>query len=205
MAEGFVRLNLPDPYLPFAEGNFPTPSGKCEFFSARMAADGYPPVPAYTPPRWADELAQTAVAPDEPPPLACISPPAHSFLNSTFVNLARFQRREGQPLLQIHPQDAAARGIGDGDLVEVGNGLGTVQLTAAVTDAIVPGTVLAPGVWWARFASDGRTINQVVAQAEADMGASAVFYDAIVRVVRADTQHVEAMAAQPAALVAEPA
>ena len=98
--------------------------------------------------------------------------------------MARFQRREGQPLLQIHPQDAAARGIGDGDLVEVGNGLGTVQLTAAVTDAIVPGTVLAPGVWWAKFSPDGRNINQVTAQDEADMGAGARFYDVLVQVRR---------------------
>ncbi len=182
MMEGFVRLNLPEPYLPFVEGNFPTPSGKCEFFSARMAADGYPPLPVYTPPHWAAELAQTSVAADEPPPLACISPPAHSFLNSTFVNLERFQRREGQPLLQIHPQDAAARDIRTGDVVEVANGLGAVQLTAAITDAIVPGTVLAPGVWWAKFSPDGRNINQVTAQDEADMGAGARFYDVLVTV-----------------------
>ena len=182
LAEGFVRLNLPEPYLPFVEGNFPTPSGKCEFFSTRMAADGYPPVPVYTPPRWADELVQTAVAADEPPPLACISPPAHSFLNSTFVNLARFQRREGEPLLQIHMQDAAARDIRTGDVVEVANGLGAVQLTAEITDAIVPGTVLAPGIWWAKFSPDGRNINQVTPQDEADMGAGARFYDVLVTV-----------------------
>jgi anaerobic selenocysteine-containing dehydrogenase len=123
---------------------------------------------------------------DELPPLTCISPPAHSFLNSTFVNLERFQRREGQPLLQIHPQDAAARGIGDGDLVAVGNGLGTVQLAATVTDAIVPGTVLAPGIWWAKFSPDGRNINQVTPQDEADMGAGARFYDVLVTVRRSE-------------------
>jgi anaerobic selenocysteine-containing dehydrogenase len=182
LAEGFVRLNLPAPYLPFVEGIFPTPSGKCEFYSQRMADDGYPAVPAYTPPRWATEHAQTIQTADELPPLACISPPAHSFLNSTFVNLERFQRREGQPLLQIHPQDAAARGISDGDLVEVGNGLGAVQLAAAVTDAIVPGTVLAPGIWWAKFSPDRRNINQVTPQDEADMGAGARFYDVLVTV-----------------------
>jgi anaerobic selenocysteine-containing dehydrogenase len=184
LAEGFVRLNLPEPYLPFAAGNFPTPSGKCEFFSARMAADGYPPVPVYTPPRWADQLAQTAVAPDEPPPMACISPPAHSFLNSTFVNLERFRRREGQPLLQIHPHDAAARGICPGDVVEVANELGAVHLPAVITDAVTPGTVLAPGVWWAKFSPGGRTINQVTPQDEADMGAGARFYDVLVQVRR---------------------
>jgi anaerobic selenocysteine-containing dehydrogenase len=184
LAEGFMRLNLPEPYLPFAAGNFPTPSGKCEFFSARMAADGYPPAPVYTPPRWADELGQSAPAADDPPPLACISPPAHSFLNSTFVNLERFRRREGQPLLQIHPQDAAVRGICPGDVVEVANALGAVHLPAVITDAITPGTVLAPGVWWAKFSPGGRTINQVTAQDEADMGAGARFYDVLVQVRR---------------------
>ena len=184
LAEGFVRLNVPEPYLPFVTGNFPTPSGKCEFYSERMAADGYPPAPVYTPPRWADELAQPAAAMDEPPPLACISPPAHSFLNSTFVNIERFQRREGQPLLRLHPQDAAARKIADGDMVEVANELGCVQLTAEISDAIVQGTVLAPGVWWAKFSPGGRNINQVTPQDEADMGAGARFYDVLVQVRR---------------------
>ncbi len=51
LTHGFARLNLPDPYLPFAQGNFPTPSGKCEFYSERMERDGYDPVPTYTPPK----------------------------------------------------------------------------------------------------------------------------------------------------------
>ncbi|MGL4651714.1 MAG: molybdopterin-containing oxidoreductase family protein, partial [Caldilineaceae bacterium] len=183
MAEGYVRLNLPSPWLPFAEGGFPTPSGKCEFFSAQLAADGYDPLPTYTPPAW-----QTAAdrAPEEAvDTLVVISPPAHSFLNSTFVNIERFRAREGAPLLQMHPQDAAARNLAAGDLARISNARGEVLLPVVLTEGLAPGTVLAPGVWWARFAADGRTINQVVSQDEADMGAGAIFYDTVVHVERA--------------------
>ena len=114
-----VRLNLPDPYLPFAEGNYPTPSGKCEFYSERMAQDGYDPLPTYYEPNWRDTVEkgnQIALTHNGKSTnghsanqfgangsLACISPPAHSFMNSTFANVERFQKREGEPALWIHP------------------------------------------------------------------------------------------------------
>lgn len=176
--QGYMRLNLPRPYLPFAAGDFPTPSGKCEFYSERMAADGYDPLPAYAPPAW-----QRATAPEAS--LICISPPAHSFLNSTFANVDRFMQREGEPRLQMHPNDATARGIEDGVAVDVTNELGSIQLTVQVTTDIVPGTVLAPGIWWAKHSPDRRNINQVTSQDEADMGAGAIFYDTRVWVMPA--------------------
>jgi anaerobic selenocysteine-containing dehydrogenase len=179
---GFVRLNVPTPYLPFAQGDFPTPSGKCEFYSARMAADGYDPVPTYHPPAW-----QQGAAPEAG--LICISPPAHSFLNSTFANVERFQRREQTPLLKIHPDDATARNIHDGMSVQIVNDLGSVTLTAQITTDIIPGTVHAPGVWWAKHSGDGRNINQITSQAEADMGAGASFYDTRVWVMPAAVLH----------------
>lgn len=204
-ADGFYRLALPDPYLPFAEGNFPNPSGKCEFYSERMAADGYDPLPTYTPPRWQEWgnengraqaagredagergaeastlLSGRSIFPSHERPLVCISPPAHSFLNSTFGNVSRFLQREETPVLHIHPDDAALRGIADGDQVCVANAQGEVRLTARVTTDIVPGTVLAPGVWWPKHSPDRRNINQVTLAAETDMGASGMFYDAAV-------------------------
>lgn len=185
LRDGYARLNLPDPYLPFAEGNFPTPSGKCEFYSEKMARDGYDPLPTYAPPRWqametSDERLGTG---DFSSPvsnfssLVCISPPAHSFLNSSFANVDRFIRRERQPVVQIHPVDAAPRRIGDGDQVRIWNERGSVLLTAEVTEHIVPGTVLAPGIWWLKQSPDGRNINQITPQDETDMGGSAMFYD----------------------------
>lgn len=196
LQEGFVRLNLPQPNVPFAAGGFPTPSGKCEFYSERMAHDGYDPLPTYHPPRWQElvelthpeETTQTqppvhAGAPQPPTlPLICISPPAHSFLNSTFVNVDRFRQREDEPLLHLHPQDAALRSIANGDSVVVENEHGCVHLRARISDGIIAGTVLAPGVWWAKFNPDKRNINQVTSQDEADMGAGALFYDVLVQV-----------------------
>ena len=144
LRDGFARLNLPTPYLPFAEGNFPTPSGRCEFYSQRMADDGYDPLPTYTPPAWAEASngihavnGQTANghatkgdSVDGVGELICISPPAHSFLNSSFANIERFQAREKAPTLHIHPADAQARQIEEGMAVSVGNDRGNVQLTA---------------------------------------------------------------------------
>ncbi len=199
LAEGFARLNLPQPYAPFAEGNFPTPSGRCEFYSERMAQDGYDPLPAYTPPRWTEQV--TPGAELEAGAFVCISPPAHSFLNSTFANLERFLRREERPVLLMHPRDAAAVGAAAGELVRVWNERGAVELPLVVTEGLMPGTVLAPGVWWAKFSPGGRTINQVIGQDEADMGSGATFYDVVVRVDRVlrDAQTAETVAAEAVA------
>ena len=199
LQDGYARLNLPSPNRLFAEGNFPTPSGKCEFYSERMARDGYDPLPTYTPPAWQVETGRQGdkttrrpgdweapnVASQNPKPkiqnsLVCISPPAHSFLNSSFANVDRFQVREKEPFLWVHPTDAAARGIKDGEAVAVWNNYGQVRLTAQVTENIIPGTVLAPGIWWNKFSGDGRNINQVTPPDETDMGGGATFYDAVV-------------------------
>ena len=188
LEKGYVRLDLPQPYLPFAEGNFPTPSGKCEFYSERMAQDGYDPLPTYTPPKSEEksearggrsEERENGSVPSghDPRSLACISPPAHSFLNSSFSHLERFRGREREPLLWIHPQDAAARRIEEGAWLRVWNELGEVGLTARVTEEIMAGTVLAPGIWWNKHSVDGRNVNQLTPQDETDMGASASFYD----------------------------
>ena len=89
-AEGSVRLNLPEVYAPFAEGVFPTPSGKCELYSERMQADGLDPLPTYIPPL---EDPQTRPAPGRAYPLQLLSPPRPQFLNSTFANSASPPRR----------------------------------------------------------------------------------------------------------------
>jgi len=183
--DGFARLNLPTPHRPFAQGEYPTPSGMCEFYSERMAQDGYDPLPTYTAPGWQrstkGEPKQEQRGEVEEM-LICISPPAHSFLNSSFANIDRFRQREEEPFLQIHPLDAATRHITDGMLVRIFNALGTLTLRAKITERIVPGTVLAPGVWWNKFSMDERNINQITPQSETDMGGGATFYDTTVNV-----------------------
>ena len=177
-----VRLNVPEDFAPFAQGGFPTPSGKCELVSSGMAAAGLDPVPGYVPPREnvasAPELARRF-------PLAFISPPAHHFLNSTFSAQPVFVRREGEPRLVIHPDDAAPRGIVDGGLVRTWNDRGAFFSTARVSTDARPGVVVGLSVWWAKLAPGGRNANAVTGQELTDMGGGATFYDALVEVAPA--------------------
>jgi anaerobic selenocysteine-containing dehydrogenase len=181
-AQGWQRLNVPARFAPFAEGNFPTPSGKCEFWSEAAVDLGMDPLPAYTPPR---ESAQSAPQLAAKYPLAFISPPARNFLNSSFANLPFALKEAGEPTLDIHPVDAAARGISDGYAVRIGNGRGSFVAKARVSHLVRQGVVAALSVWWKKLAPDGRNANEVTSQALADMGGAATFYDCLVDVERA--------------------
>jgi anaerobic selenocysteine-containing dehydrogenase len=177
---GWQRLDVPQPYAPFAQGGFPTPSGRCEFRSQALADAGLDPLPGYVPPH---EGADSAAAARYP--LAIISPPARNFLNSTFVNVKSLRDTEGEPTLQIHPQDAAARGIADGERLRVFNDRGEFTLAARVTDRARPGVVVALSIWWKKLAADGRNANEVTSPALTDIGRAPTFYDCRVEVARA--------------------
>jgi anaerobic selenocysteine-containing dehydrogenase len=177
--KGWQRLNMPD--APFAQGGFPTPSGKCEFYSARMAADGLDPLPAYLPPY--ESLASNPELAARYP-LAMISPPARNFLNSTFVNVKSLRSAEGEPHLDIHPDDSAARGIADGDMVRIFNDRGSFVAKARVTDKARAGLVVGLSVWWKKLATDGKNANEVTSQQLTDMGRAPTFYDTLVQVER---------------------
>jgi anaerobic selenocysteine-containing dehydrogenase len=176
---GWTRLSVPEVYAPFAEGGFPTPSGKCEFFSEALARQGIDPLPTYIPPR-----ESVASAPEQAKrfPLAMISPPAHGFLNSSFANLPSFLKAEKEPFLDIHPDDAAARNVRDGDHVRVFNDRGDLKLKARVTDKARAGVVVALSVWWKKLTSDGGNANDLTSQGLTDLGAAATFYDVLVEV-----------------------
>ena len=176
---GWVKLKLPD--APFAEGGFHTPSGKCEFYSERLAQEGLDPLPDYLPPYESAEFAPELAARY---PLAMISPPARNFLNSTFVNVESLRSTEGEPHLDIHPADAEARGINDGVTVRIFNDRGSMQARARVTDRARQGLVVGLSIWWKKLAPDGRNANQVTSQALTDLGGSATFYDCLVEVER---------------------
>ncbi|MDP3604205.1 MAG: molybdopterin dinucleotide binding domain-containing protein, partial [Polaromonas sp.] len=153
--KGFATLPIPD--APFAEGRFPTPSGKCEFFSARLAAQGLDGLPDHL------ENHETAGSSSDYP-LAMISPPARNFLNSTFVNVKSLRDIEGEPLLEIHADDAAARGIPDGAVVRVFNQRGTYRCKAEISKRARPGVVNGLGVWWRKLGLDGTNVNQLTRQ-----------------------------------------
>lgn len=179
LEDGWVRLRVPTPYLPFAEGGFFTPSGKCEFVSARMAAMGLDPVPTYTPP-YESPTSSPALAAKYP--LTLISSPAHQFMNSSFVNIGPLQRAAREPEVALHPHDAERRGIREGQLVVVENDRGHFTARARLREGIREGVAWAPGIWWAKLSPDGRTVNATTSQRLTDMGEGPVFYDNLVEI-----------------------
>ena len=174
MDKGWTRLNVPTPYLPYAEGGFTTPSGKCEFYSERLAQMGLDPVPTYIPPYESEERDPELV---KRYPLTLISSPAHTFLNTTFVNVTSLRRQAKEPEVLLHPADAERRAIAAGAIVSVRNDRGAFLAKARVEPSIREGVVWAPSIWWGKLAGDGANVNQTTSQRETDMGHGPVFYD----------------------------
>ena len=178
-AQGFTHLKSADgqplPDAPFAEGGFPSPSGKCEFYSQRLADMGQDGLPDY-------------IANYEIPqansefPLAMISPPARNFLNSSFVNLQSLRDIETEPVLEMHPEDAQTRGIQDGDVIRVFNQRGTYHCKAQLNDRARPGVVNGLGIWWRKLGLNGTNVNELTSQNLTDIGRAPVFYDCCVEV-----------------------
>lgn len=185
--EGHVRLNFensgheagklePAPFLPFAHGGFQTPSGKAEFYSSALAAQGLDPVAEFIPPEESRHGSGR-----ESFPLELLARKADNFLNSTFSNLPSVQSMEETGLLEIHTRDAALRRIGDGDRVRVFNGRGEMLLRARVNGAVQPG-VVAAALNWAKLTPGGSNINVLTSEKLTDMGNSATFYSVLVEV-----------------------
>ncbi|MFZ6814205.1 molybdopterin-containing oxidoreductase family protein [Undibacterium sp. Rencai35W] len=174
---GWAKLCVPD--APFAQGGFLTPSGKCEFYSEQMQRDGYDPLPTYIPPY--ESVASNPVLAGKYP-LAMISPPARNFLNSSFVNVQSLRDTEGEPHIDIHPEDAQHRQIASGDTVRIFNDRGSFVALARVTDKARRGLVVGLSIWWKKFASDHKNANELTSQRLTDMGGGPTFYDVLVQV-----------------------
>jgi anaerobic selenocysteine-containing dehydrogenase len=176
-----MRLNVPESFAPFAEGSFPTASGKCELYSEAVEALGLDGVPDFIAP---SESRQSAPELAARYPLALISPAAHAFLNSSFANLPKQLRQELRPFIEINPEDAAARGIETGMRVRAFNERGACELSAVVTTRARAGVVVSPSVWWNKLSPGQKNINQLTSQTLTDMGGGATFYDALVEIER---------------------
>jgi anaerobic selenocysteine-containing dehydrogenase len=172
---GWQRLEVPQRFAPFAQGGFRTPSGRCEFYSEGLEKQGLDPLPFYNPPAEGGDRH----------PLSFLSPPARNFLNSSFANMQRFRDLEREPRLEMHPSDAASRGIADGDTVRVFNDRGSYRLRARVNARPRPGVVVAPSVWWKKHSPDRRNANNLTSQRTTDIGGGATFYDCRVQVEKA--------------------
>ncbi|MBI2368828.1 MAG: molybdopterin oxidoreductase family protein [Deltaproteobacteria bacterium] len=181
-ARGPLRLNLPEPFSPFAEGGFPTPSGKCEFYSEAMARDGFDPVPAFTPPR-----ESLTAAPDRAAryPLLLLSPGDHALLKSSFSHLPHLLRLAGEPWVELHPVDAEARGLHAGQEVRVFNDRGSFLARLRVGRRGRPGVALTTGIRWNKLSPGGTNANSTTSDALTDMGGGPTFHDNLVEVARA--------------------
>ena len=185
--EGHVRLNFEEPsvdhgsekfsfFLPFAKGNFATPSRKAELYSESLKAQGLDPVVEYKPPSESRHGAESKSF-----PLELLARKADNFLNSTFSNLPVIQQMEEVGLLEMNAIDARARGIADGDRVRAFNRRGDIVLTARVDGAVQPGVVSAK-LYWAKLSVGGKNINALTSEKLTDLGNSATFYSVLVEV-----------------------
>jgi anaerobic selenocysteine-containing dehydrogenase len=164
------------PFLPFARGNFQTPSGKAELYSEAMKSLGLDPVAEFTPPSESRYGSHQATF-----PLELLARKADNFLNSTFSNLPSIQSMEDTDLLEMHSADARSRGIVDGTPVRVYNHRGEIFLKARVDGAVQPGVVSAR-LNWAKLSPGFRNINVLSSEKLSDLGNSATFYSVLVEV-----------------------
>jgi len=175
---GFYREPEMEPFLPFAAGTVPTPSGKVEFYSETLAAQGHDPLPAFVPAvesRWGKDA--------ERYPLEFLSRKADNYMNSTFAHLDGHRKMEARKnqRLEMHPQDAEARGIADGDAVRIWNDRGALMLTAMM-NASLPAGVVAGQLDWAKLSGKGGNVNALTSERLTDIGAGATFYSTLVEV-----------------------
>jgi len=170
-ANGWVKLDIAE--APFAEGGFPTATGKVQVDVPGLGVPDH--IANYESAASTPELARRF-------PLAMISPPARNFLNSSFVNVTSLRAIEGEPVLEISASDAAARGIVDGQRVRIFNDRGSIVCKAVVGERARPGVVNGMGVWWKKLAPDGKNGNELTHQRLTDIGRAPSFYDCLVEV-----------------------
>ena len=162
LERGWIKVPRPD--RPYAEGGFPTPSGRCRLDD---------PLPAYEP-----------VAHSSRHPLSLVSAKGElHYLNSSYGGVDRHVRASREPELHLSIEDAAERGIADGDIVEAFNARGRVQARARVGDRVKPGVVAMPSGWWASRSPGGRSVNALTSDGVAPWGRGGDFHDTWVEVL----------------------
>ncbi|BCH62187.1 molybdopterin oxidoreductase (plasmid) [Agrobacterium vitis] len=200
---GYMRLNMPaaNRWAPHRDGNFPTPTGKCEFkstlaeggnFVAPLFRQGYggdqsgeavDPLPHYIRP---NESPATHPVLAQQYPLSLISPKSHAFLNSNYGNLpAQIAQAGEEQAVLLHPDDASERGIIAGAPIRVFNDRGMFEAFATLSPDVMRGVVVAPSGYWQRSNRKGATVHAVTPPAYADLGRAPTFSDALVQVAMA--------------------
>jgi anaerobic selenocysteine-containing dehydrogenase len=166
------------PFLPFSDGDLPTPSGKIEFYSTTMAARGLDPLPTFHAPEESRNGDRRSSY-----PLEFLPRKADNYMNSTFANVAVHQvlESENTGILEMHETDAAARRIGDGDWVAIYNDRGRIRLRAGIHGKVQRG-VVAASLNWNKLTPDRRNVNALTSERLNDQGAGPTFYSTLVEV-----------------------
>ena len=165
-----------DGFLPFARGGFLTPSGKAEFYSSSLEANGVDPLPTFHPP---DESRRGAQA--HTFPLEFLPRKADNYMNSTFANLPGHQKMESPGIVAMHASDAAARQIAEADWVQIFNHRGSIRLRAHLDGSVPPG-VVAASLNWNKLSAGGNNVNALTSETLTDLGRGATFYSTLVEV-----------------------
>ncbi len=143
-----------------------TASGKIELQSASLEARYGEALPTFRPQ-------------DTSYPLTLITPASDKRITSTFGGVGG---DEAMPRLEMHPEDAAVRGLSQGDGVRVWNDLGEVHLPLVITTAVRPGVVCSEKGAWMHTSANGQTVSALAPSHKADLASGACFNDARVEV-----------------------
>ena len=176
----FHREPETNPFLPFTAGPLPTPSGKVEFYSEALTAQGQDPLPAFVPPtesRWSKAA--------EKYPLELLARKADNYMNSTFANLDGHRKMEARKnhRIEMHPEDAKRRSVAEGESVRIFNDRGSLNLTLILNPSLPVG-VVATSLDWAKLHPDCANINMLTSERLTDIGAGATFYSTLVEVAK---------------------
>ena len=169
--EGYVRLNEDRDWRPFANGGFHTPSGKALLYSRPLLEMGIDPLPG------CGEIRQPLH--DE---LQLISGKTLHFLNTSYSQIERHQKREGTLFIDLQSDDAAARSIDDGDLVHVSNQQGTVTAACRISNKVRPGVAWMPFGGFGDAQGNACSVNTLTPEEPTDWGGGSGFYDTFVKV-----------------------
>ncbi|MCB0997807.1 MAG: molybdopterin-dependent oxidoreductase [Acidimicrobiales bacterium] len=174
-ADGFVRVPFPADGRPWAQGGFPTRSGKVELRADGLAAIGQPVLPTYLPP--AEDLLADRF------PFRLMSPKTHTrFLNSSYSHLAGHAGREQPPAVELTAADAAVLGLTDGATARVWNERGSLTLPVRLTDRVAPGVVCVPWGWWAGAHGGDDAVNALSSDSPTDWGGGVPYWSTRVAV-----------------------
>jgi anaerobic selenocysteine-containing dehydrogenase len=173
-AEGFLRVPYPDDGRPFADGHFPTASGRVELRSDALAALGHPALPTFSAP---------TESPTDEFPFSLLTPKQHTrFLNSSYSHLPKHGPLEGAPFVEVSTPDAHRLGVADGQCVRVWNDRGSLELPVRISERVRPGVVAVPWGWWSSQHPDGKVANLLTNDTLTDWGGGVAFSDTTVAV-----------------------